>query len=197
MRQNVAKMSGTQHTQQEERILAEAKHDKLRYLEEVHSAQRRVNDLQAHLKVLESKLADKDAEIRILQEKKSEAFKQSIRNVHENFGIYFTGDRRPFPFLFPSIPVYLELTGCGSSFDSYNSYGLAPLAYASQASYNPSNNSFNATTTNTASLLEQAYSHPSASMASSYTPNPNYSSSEQRYLTKNTHYHTNKSIECK
>lgn len=59
---------------QEERILAEAKQDKLRYLEEVHSAQRKVNDLQAHLKMLESKLADKDAEIRLLQEKKCKYF---------------------------------------------------------------------------------------------------------------------------
>lgn len=56
---------------QDDRILAEAKQDKLRYLEEVHSAQRKMNDLQAHLKVLESKLADKDVEIRLLQEKKS------------------------------------------------------------------------------------------------------------------------------
>lgn len=70
MRQNVSKLS-VDKTHQDERILAEAKHDKLRYLEEVHSAQRKVNDLQAHLKVLESKLADKDAEIRHLQEKKS------------------------------------------------------------------------------------------------------------------------------
>lgn len=56
---------------QDERNLVEAKQDKLRYLEEVHAAQRKMNDLQAHLKVLESKLADKDVEIRLLQEKKS------------------------------------------------------------------------------------------------------------------------------
>lgn len=54
---------------QEDRI-AEAKNDKIRYLEEVHSAQRKVTDLQTHLKVLESKLAEKDTEIRLLQEKK-------------------------------------------------------------------------------------------------------------------------------
>lgn len=51
--------------------MAEARQDKLRYLEEVHSAQRKMNDLQAHLKLLETKLADKDVEIRLLQEKKS------------------------------------------------------------------------------------------------------------------------------
>lgn len=74
MRQNaVSKLAGHDKSHQDERILAEAKHDKLRYLEEVHSAQRKVNDLQAHLKVLESKLSDKDAEIRLLQEKKSKS----------------------------------------------------------------------------------------------------------------------------
>lgn len=56
---------------QDERNLVEAKQDKLRYLEEVHAAQRKMNDLQAHLKVLESKLAEKDVEIRLLQDKKS------------------------------------------------------------------------------------------------------------------------------
>lgn len=71
MRQNAAKLSSIDKNHQEDRIIAEAKHDKLLYLEEVHSAQRKVNDLQTHLKVLESKLADKDAEIRLLQEKKS------------------------------------------------------------------------------------------------------------------------------
>lgn len=59
---------------QDDRHLAEARQDKLRYLEEVHSAQRKMNDLQAHLKLLETKLADKDVEIRLLQEKKSMLF---------------------------------------------------------------------------------------------------------------------------
>lgn len=40
----------------------------------MHSAQRKVNDLQTHLKVLDSKVAEKEAEIRILQEKKSKIF---------------------------------------------------------------------------------------------------------------------------
>lgn len=62
---------------------------------------------------------------------------------------------------------------CGSSFDSYNSYALTPLGYNSQASYNASNNSFN-TATNTSSLLEQTYTHPSSSMASPYATSQNY-----------------------
>lgn len=62
---------------------------------------------------------------------------------------------------------------CGSSFDSYNSYALTPLGFNSQASYNASNNSFN-TATNTSSLLEQTYAHPSSSMASPYATSQNY-----------------------
>lgn len=79
-----------------------------------------------------------------------------------------------FSSLFLSLPLSLfrNVTVCGSSFDSYNSYGLSP--FNSQTSYNASNNSFN-TTPNTSSLLEQAFSHPSASMAGSYVPSPSYS----------------------
>lgn len=71
MRQNAAKMTSIDKNQQDDRFIAEAKQDKLRYLEEVHSAQRKVSDLQTHLKILESKLAEKDTEIRLLQEKRS------------------------------------------------------------------------------------------------------------------------------
>lgn len=79
-RQSASKISTID--QKDERILAEAKQDKLRYLEEVHSAQKQMNDLQAHLKLLESKLADKDVEIRLLQEKKSSV---PICNLNCNF----------------------------------------------------------------------------------------------------------------
>lgn len=93
MRQNVSKLS-IDKNQQEDRIIAEAKHDKLRYLEEVHSAQRKVSDLQSHLKVLESKLAEKDAEIRLLQEKKSKPICRfskvwTNRKTSSHFSVWF------------------------------------------------------------------------------------------------------------
>lgn len=62
--------------------------------------------------------------------------------------------------------VYFILV-CGSSFDSYNSFGLNPLSYNSQASFNASNTSFN-TTTNT-SLLDQTFGGNS----SNFNPNQN------------------------
>lgn len=101
----------------------------------MHLAQRKVTDLQTHLKVLESKLAEKDTEIRLMQEKKSKSLWSS---------------KTCFQHL-----IHLPFLACGSSFDSYNSFGLNPLSYNSQTSFNASNTSFN-TTTNT-SLLDQTY----------------------------------------
>ena len=71
---------------------------------------------------------------------------------------------------------------CGSSFDSYNSYGLNPLGYNSQTSFNASNNSFN-TTTNT-SILDQTYAgnspggynHQTSTMSGAYVPSQSYAS---------------------
>lgn len=150
-------MTSIDKKQQEDRFIAEAKQDKLRYLEEVHSAQRKVNDLQTHLKILESKMAEKDTEIRLMQEKKSNCRRSQQPPHNSNLLLFFS----------------YRLTVCGSSFDSYNSYALSPLGYNSQASYNASNNSFN-TATNTTSLLEQTYAHPSSSMASPYATSQNY-----------------------
>lgn len=69
--------------------------------------------------------------------------------------------RKVNDFDFDFIPV------CGSSFDSYNSFGLNPLSYNSQASFNASNTSFN-TTTNT-SLLDQTFGGNSTN----FNPNQN------------------------
>lgn len=54
-----------------DRIILEAKQEKIRYLEEVHTAKKKVGELQNHLKGLESRLAEKDAFIRALQGQKS------------------------------------------------------------------------------------------------------------------------------
>lgn len=72
-RQNLAK-SIEKTSQESDRMLAEAKQDKMRYLEELHSAQRQVTDLQQHLKDLEGHLVEKDALIRALQSPKGDLF---------------------------------------------------------------------------------------------------------------------------
>lgn len=67
-----------------------------------------------------------------------------------------------------------NLLVCGSSYDSYNSYAMSPLSFNSPGPYNQANNAFNAAA-NAQSILEQAFSHPSSSIASSYVPNANFS----------------------
>lgn len=75
------------NSQEADRIIAEAKQEKLRYLEEVHSAQRKVSELQNHLKGLESRLAEKDALIRALQGQKSNWIKffLNFNLIYESF----------------------------------------------------------------------------------------------------------------
>ena len=70
-RQNLAK-SIEKTSQESERMLAEAREEKMRYLEEFHMAQKKVSDLQNHLKDLEGHMVEKDALIRALQVPKGE-----------------------------------------------------------------------------------------------------------------------------
>ncbi|XP_050293372.1 uncharacterized protein LOC126733925 isoform X2 [Anthonomus grandis grandis] len=63
-----AKIAALEKTSQEtERIIAEARNEKIRHMDEVHAAQKKVADLESRLKDFESKLAEKDAMIKVLQ----------------------------------------------------------------------------------------------------------------------------------
>uniref|UniRef100_A0A2M4BBE6 Putative angiomotin n=1 Tax=Anopheles marajoara TaxID=58244 RepID=A0A2M4BBE6_9DIPT len=67
---NVAKLAMERNSQETERILAEAKQEKIRYLDEAHAANRKVTELQTRLKLVENRLAEKDAMIRAYQGQK-------------------------------------------------------------------------------------------------------------------------------
>uniref|UniRef100_A0A1Y1NEF0 Angiomotin C-terminal domain-containing protein n=2 Tax=Photinus pyralis TaxID=7054 RepID=A0A1Y1NEF0_PHOPY len=63
-----AKIAALEKTSQEtEKIIAEARNEKIRHMDEVHAAQKKVADLESRLKDLESKLAERDAMIKVLQ----------------------------------------------------------------------------------------------------------------------------------
>lgn len=68
---NVTKMAIERNSQETERIIAEAKQEKIRYLDEAHAANRKVTELQTRLKVVENRLTEKEAMIRALQGQKS------------------------------------------------------------------------------------------------------------------------------
>nr|CAD7259649.1 unnamed protein product [Timema shepardi] len=63
-----AKIAALEKTSQEtERLISEARSEKIRHMDEVHAAQKKLTDLESKTKELESKLAEKDAMIRVLQ----------------------------------------------------------------------------------------------------------------------------------
>ncbi|KAJ4433457.1 hypothetical protein ANN_15760, partial [Periplaneta americana] len=68
-----AKIAALEKTSQEtEKLIAEARSEKIRHMDEVHAAQKKVADLESRhqtskMKDLESKLAERDAMIRVLQ----------------------------------------------------------------------------------------------------------------------------------
>lgn len=65
-----AKIAVLEKTSQEnEKIIAEARSDKLRQMDEIHAAQKKILDLESRIKELESRLAERDAMIRVLQKK--------------------------------------------------------------------------------------------------------------------------------
>ncbi|KAF4528223.1 hypothetical protein B566_EDAN014596 [Ephemera danica] len=63
-----AKIAALEKTSQEsERLMAEARSDKIRQLDELHAAQRKIADLESRSQELESRLAEKEAMIKVLQ----------------------------------------------------------------------------------------------------------------------------------
>uniref|UniRef100_A0A1B6CPM0 Angiomotin C-terminal domain-containing protein n=1 Tax=Clastoptera arizonana TaxID=38151 RepID=A0A1B6CPM0_9HEMI len=65
-----AKIAALEKTSQEtEKLIAEARSDKLRSMDEVHAAQKKVTVLESRIKELESQLAERNAMIRVLHNK--------------------------------------------------------------------------------------------------------------------------------
>ncbi|XP_063701887.1 myb-like protein AA [Culicoides brevitarsis] len=127
---NVAKMAMEKHSQEsQERIIAEANKEKLRFLDEAHTTNRKVTELQTKLKLVESRMAEKDAMIRALQG-------QKIYGSTGSYGSYnFSGD----------------------------TFGLNPLSYTSQNSFDASSNSFDVTNPTTSLLDPNTYGPHSSS----------------------------------
>lgn len=78
-----AKIAALEKTSAEsERLMAEARNEKIRHMDELHSAQKKVADLESRVKELESKVAERDAMIKVLQKHTSAAYDSgaSLRN---------------------------------------------------------------------------------------------------------------------
>ncbi|XP_050562156.1 angiomotin-like protein 2 isoform X4 [Spodoptera frugiperda] len=78
-----AKIAALEKTSAEsERLMAEARNEKIRHMDELHSAQKKLADLEGRVKELESKVAERDAMIKVLQKHTSAAYDSgaSLRN---------------------------------------------------------------------------------------------------------------------
>ncbi|CAH0407234.1 unnamed protein product [Chilo suppressalis] len=78
-----AKIAALEKTSAEsERLMAEARSEKIRHMDELHLAQKKVADLESRVKELESKVAERDAMIKVLQKHTSSAYDSgaSLRN---------------------------------------------------------------------------------------------------------------------
>ncbi|GBP54301.1 Angiomotin [Eumeta japonica] len=78
-----AKIAALEKTSAEsERLMAEARNEKIRHMDELHSAQKKCADLESRVKELESKVAERDAMIKVLQKHTSAAYESgaSLRN---------------------------------------------------------------------------------------------------------------------
>lgn len=96
-RQNLAK-SIEKTSMESHRMLDEARQEKMRYLEEFHSAQKKVSDLQNHLKDLEGHVVEKDALIRALQIPKGMLVKCPLCTQDSYDAALYSSSRLQFQF---------------------------------------------------------------------------------------------------
>lgn len=126
---NVTKMAIERNSQETERIIAEAKQEKIRYLDEAHAANRKVTELQTRLKVVENRLTEKEAMIRALQGQKS------------NYNLNFNYRYKIVIIHVIVISVYGSNNSYGSYTLSSDSFAINPLGYNSQTSYDTTSTS--------------------------------------------------------
>ncbi|XP_050544999.1 angiomotin-like isoform X2 [Daktulosphaira vitifoliae] len=108
-----AKIAALEKTGQEtEKLIAEARSDKLKQMEEVHAAQKKVSELESRMKELESRLAERDAMIRVLQKKHS--FEKDVSGSYPSICL---GHHTPHSSLNNT-----DLTSDDLGFGSNNSY---------------------------------------------------------------------------
>ncbi|XP_035735480.1 uncharacterized protein LOC118447536 isoform X2 [Vespa mandarinia] len=125
-----AKIAALEKTSQDaEKLIAEARSEKIRHMDEVHAAQKKLTDLESRMKDLESKLAERDAMIRVLQKHTYDKDNSSSSGVGS------------YPAAHSSHSISSVL-GTGSGYGSTGSYGVTDsYKYRKQGSFEQTNKS--------------------------------------------------------
>jgi len=122
-----AKIAALEKTSQEsERMISEARTDKIRQLDELHAAQRRLADVEGRSRELESKLAEKEAMIKVLQQQHhSIASSGSVlsrasphHHLHHSSSSSFHRQPSPSPISISNSIMLASLASKGSSLTS-------------------------------------------------------------------------------
>ncbi|XP_034938444.1 uncharacterized protein [Chelonus insularis] len=139
-----AKIAALEKTSQDaEKLIAEARSEKMRHMDEVHAAQKKLADLESRMKDLESKLAERDAMIRVLQKHTYDKDSSSCSGVgsypavhssHSSTSADHTG-------LTSTPELVSSVLGGTSGYGSTGTYGVTDYKYRKQGSFEQTNKS--------------------------------------------------------
>ncbi|XP_012271210.1 uncharacterized protein LOC105694791 [Orussus abietinus] len=141
-----AKIAALEKTSQDaEKLIAEARSEKMRHMDEVHAAQKKLADLESRMKDLESKLAERDAMIRVLQKHtydKDSSSSSGVGSYPAAHSSHSSTSADHHTALTSTPELVSSVLGGGSGYGSTGSYGVADsYKYRKQGSFEQTNKS--------------------------------------------------------
>ncbi|TGZ32313.1 Uncharacterized protein DBV15_03956 [Temnothorax longispinosus] len=142
-----AKIAALEKTSQDaEKLIAEARSEKMRHMDEVHAAQKKLADLESRMKDLESKLAERDAMIRVLQkhtyDKADSSSSSGVGSYPAAHSSHSSTSADHHTALTSTPELVSSVLGGGSGYGSTGSYGVSDsYKYRKQGSFEQTNKS--------------------------------------------------------
>ncbi|XP_076167152.1 uncharacterized protein LOC143146597 isoform X2 [Ptiloglossa arizonensis] len=141
-----AKIAALEKTSQDaEKLIAEARSEKMRHMDEVHAAQKKLADLESRMKDLESKLAERDAMIRVLQKHtydKDSSSSSGVGSYPAAHSSHSSTSADHHTTLTSTPELVSSVLGGGSGYGSTGSYGVTDsYKYRKQGSFEQTNKS--------------------------------------------------------
>ncbi|XP_033231419.1 angiomotin-like protein 1 [Belonocnema kinseyi] len=141
-----AKIAALEKTSQDaEKMIAEARSEKMRHMDEVHAAQKKLADLESRMKDLESKLAERDAMIRVLQKHtydKDSSCSSGVGSYPAAHSSHSSTSADHHTVLTSTPELVSSVLGGGSGYGSTGSYGVTDsYKYRKQGSFEQTNKS--------------------------------------------------------
>ncbi|XP_029176914.1 uncharacterized protein LOC114945006 [Nylanderia fulva] len=142
-----AKIAALEKTSQDaEKLIAEARSEKMRHMDEVHAAQKKLADLESRMKDLESKLAERDAMIRVLQkhtyDKVDSSSSSGVGSYPAAHSSHSSTSADHHTALTSTPELVSSVLGGGSGYGSTGSYGVTDsYKYRKQGSFEQTNKS--------------------------------------------------------